>query len=154
MKDVINSIVGDITKCTDEQEALNMAATAFGTMGEDANLEVVKSLTTLGTSYNDVKGTMEDLKEIRYDDVGTRFKELGRTLKTEMLIPMAEKAIPYFEKFGDYAIKNTDDVIRILKILGITLGTVFVINKVATFANSVKSLATTFGLLKVTLFVL
>lgn len=92
---------------------------------------------------------MEDLKEIRYDDVGTRFKELGRTLKTEMLIPMAEKAIPYFEKFGDYAIKNTDDVIRILKILGITLGTVFVINKVATFANSVKSLATTFGLLKV-----
>lgn len=149
MKDVINSIVGDITKCTDEQEALNMAATAFGTMGEDANLEVVKSLTTLGTSYNDVKGTMEDLKEIRYDDVGTRFKELGRTLKTEMLIPMAEKAIPYFEKFGDYAIKNTDDVIRILKILGITLGTVFVINKVATFANSVKSLATTFGLLKV-----
>lgn len=149
MKDVINSIVGDITKCTDEQEALNMAATAFGTMGEDANLEVVKSLTTLGTSYNDVKGTMEDLKEIRYDDVGTRFKELGRTLKTEMLIPMAEKAIPYFEKFGDYAIKNTDDVIRVLKILGITLGTVFVINKVATFANSVKSLATTFGLLKV-----
>lgn len=149
MKDVINSIVGDITKCTDEQEALNMAATAFGTMGEDANLEVVKSLTTLGTSYNDVKGTMEDLKEIRYDDVGTRFKELGRTLKTEMLIPMAEKAIPYFEKFGDYAIKNTDDVIRIMKILGITLGTVFVINKVATFANSVKSLATTFGLLKV-----
>lgn len=55
----------------------------------------------------------------------------------------------HFEKFGDYAIKNTDDVIRILKILGITLGTVFVINKVATFANSVKSLATTFGLLKV-----
>lgn len=149
MKDVINSIVGDITKCTDEQEALNMAAKAFGTMGEDANLEVVKSLTTLGTSYNDVKGTMEDLKEIRYDDVGTRFKELGRTLKTEMLIPMAEKAIPYFEKFGDYAIKNTDDVIRVLKVLGITLGTVFVINKVATFANSVKSLATTFGLLKV-----
>lgn len=95
---------------------------------------------------------MEDLKEIRYDDVGTRFKELGRTLKTEMLIPMAEKAIPYFEKFGDYAIKNTDDVIRILKILGITLGTVFVINKVATFANSVKSLATTFGLLSCDIF--
>ena len=126
-----------------------MAATAFGTMGEDANLEVVKSLTALGESYDDVSGSMEELKEIRYDDVGTRFKELGRTLKTEMLIPMAEKAIPYFEKFADYAINNIDDVIRILKILGATLAGVFVANKITSFINSVKGLATAVGLLKV-----
>lgn len=149
LKDVIDSIVDDISNCTNEQQALTMAATAFGTMGEDANLEVVKSLTALGESYDDVSGSMEELKEIRYDDVGTRFKELGRTLKTEMLIPMAEKAIPYFEKFADYAINNIDDVIRILKILGATLAGVFVVNKITTFINSVKGLATAVGLLKV-----
>lgn len=149
MKDVIDSIVDDISNCTNEQQALTMAATAFGTMGEDANLEVVKSLTALGESYDDVSGSMEELKEIRYDDVGTRFKELGRTLKTEMLIPMAEKAIPYFEKFADYAINNIDDVIRILKILGVTLTGVFVVNKITSFINSVKGLATAVGILKV-----
>lgn len=149
LKDVIDSIVDDISNCTNEQQALTMAATAFGTMGEDANLEVVKSLTALGESYDDVSGSMEELKEIRYDDVGTRFKELGRTLKTEMLIPMAEKAIPYFEKFADYAINNIDDVIRILKILGATLAGVFVVNKITSFINSVKGLATAVGLLKV-----
>lgn len=149
MKDVIDSIVDDISNCTNEQQALTMAATAFGTMGEDANLDVVKSLTSLGESYDDVAGSMEELKEIRYDDVGTRFKELGRTLKTEMLIPMAEKAIPYFEKFADYAINNIDDVIRILKILGATLAGVFVVNKITSFINSVKGLATAVGLLKV-----
>lgn len=149
LKDVIDSIVDDISNCTNEQQALTMAATAFGTMGEDANLEVVKSLTALGKSYDDVSGSMEELKEIRYDDVGTRFKELGRTLKTEMLIPMAEKAIPYFEKFADYAINNIDDVIRILKILGATLAGVFVVNKITSFINSVKGLATAVGLLKV-----
>lgn len=149
LKDVIDSIVDDISNCTNEQQALTMAATAFGTMGEDANLDVVKSLTALGESYDDVSGSMEELKEIRYDDVGTRFKELGRTLKTEMLIPMAEKAIPYFEKFADYAINNIDDVIRILKILGATLAGVFVVNKITSFINSVKGLATAVGLLKV-----
>ena len=149
MKDVIDSIVDDISNCTNEQQALTMAATAFGTMGEDANLDVVKSLTSLGESYDDVAGSMEELKKIRYDDVGTRFKELGRTLKTEMLIPMAEKAIPYFEKFADYAINNIDDVIRILKILGATLAGVFVVNKITSFINSVKGLATAVGLLKV-----
>ena len=147
LKDVIDSIVDDISNCTNEQQALTMAATAFGTMGEDGNLVVLKSLTASGESYDDVSGSMEELKEIRYDDVGTRFKELGRTLKTEMLIPMAEKAIPYFEKFADYAINNIDDVIRILKILGATLAGVFVVNKITSFINSVKGLATAGGVL-------
>ena len=34
-KQVIDSIVKDIQGCQRQQEALNMAATAFGTMGED-----------------------------------------------------------------------------------------------------------------------
>lgn len=62
-KDVIDSIVNDISKCTNEQKALTMAATAFGTMGEDANLNVVKSLTTLGDTFNDVNGSAAKMNE-------------------------------------------------------------------------------------------
>lgn len=82
MKDVIESIVADINNCTNEQDALNMAATAFGTMGEDANLKVVKSLTSTGNTFNDVKGKMEEIKDVRYDDVGSQFSEIGRKLRT------------------------------------------------------------------------
>lgn len=60
-KEVIDSIVGDISNCTNEQEALTMAATAFGTMGEDANLNVVKSLTSLGNSFDDVTGSAQNM---------------------------------------------------------------------------------------------
>ena len=38
-KQVIDSIVADIGNCTSQQEALNMAAQAFGTMAEDGNLK-------------------------------------------------------------------------------------------------------------------
>ena len=38
-KQVIDSIVADIGNCTGQQEALNMAAQAFGTMAEDGNLK-------------------------------------------------------------------------------------------------------------------
>ena len=62
-KDVIDSIVNDISKCTNEQKALTMAATAFGTMGEDANLNVVRSLTTLGDTFNDVNGSATRMNE-------------------------------------------------------------------------------------------
>lgn len=80
MKDVINSIVGDISKCTNEQKQLTMAQTAFGTMGEDANLKVVTSLTTVGDEFNNVKGAMEGVKEVKYDNLGSMFESLKRQL--------------------------------------------------------------------------
>lgn len=80
MKDVINSIVGDISKCTNEQKQLTMAQTAFGTMGEDANLKVVTSLTTVGDEFNNVKGAMEGVKEIKYDNLGSMLESLKRQL--------------------------------------------------------------------------
>ena len=80
MKDVINSIVGDISKCTNEQKQLTMAQTAFGTMGEDANLKVVTSLTTVGDEFNNVKGAMEGVKEVKYDNLGSMLESLKRQL--------------------------------------------------------------------------
>lgn len=94
MKDIINSIVGDISKAKSEEEALTMAQIAFGTMGEDANLNVVKSLTTLGDTFNDVSGTMKEVDEIRYDNVSSAISGLGRTLQTTLLTPIVEKVSP------------------------------------------------------------
>lgn len=148
MKDVINSIVNDINNCTNEQEALTMAATAFGTMGEDANLKVVKSLTTVGDDFKSVKGTMESVKKIRYDDVGTQFKELGRTMNQKLLLPLAEKALPYFKELGNTAIENIDKIIPAAKVLGTTIAGVFVINKIAGFVGSLNTIITTFKTLK------
>lgn len=151
MKDVIDSIVNDINNCENEQEALNMAATAFGTMGEDANLKVVKSLKTTGDQFKNVKGTMTEMKNIRYDDVGTRFTVLGRTLKKELIEPLALKAIPYFEKFANYAIENIDSVVTALTVIGTTMGVVFAVNKVANFIQSIHTMVTTFNALKTAL---
>ena len=144
MKDVIDSIVSDINNCENEQEALTMAATAFGTMGEDANLKVVKSLTTTGDAFDNVGGKMNEIKDIRYDDVGTQFKELGRTLQIEFIKPLAEKAYPYLEKFATYTIDNIDKIITLLTGAGIAMGTIFAVNKTATFIQSILTMTSTF----------
>ncbi len=94
MKDVINSIVGDISNCKNEQKALTMAATAFGTMGEDANLKVVKSLTTTGDVFNNVKGTMEGIKDVRYTDTENSIESLKRTIITSISEPIANEVLP------------------------------------------------------------
>ena len=94
MKDVINSIVGDISNCKNEQKALTMAATAFGTMGEDANLKVVKSLTTTGDAFNNIKGTMEGIKDVRYTDTENSIESLKRTIITSISEPIANEVLP------------------------------------------------------------
>ena len=60
-KQVIDSIVADIANCTSEQDALNMAAQAFGTMAEDGNLKFITSLTSVGSTYDSVKGSAQGM---------------------------------------------------------------------------------------------
>lgn len=148
MKDVINSIVNDISNCTNEQEALTMAQIAFGTMGEDANLDVVKSLNTLGNSYTDVTGSMEDMKKVRYDNVTSQFESLGRTVKMDLLVPMAEKVLPIMQKFVNYCINNMDKVKTVIIAVGTALTAVFAVNKISQFATSISNLIGIFGKMK------
>lgn len=146
MKDVIDSIVKDINNCTNEQDALNMAATAFGTMGEDANLKVVKSLTTTGDTFKNVKGTMQSVKDVRYDDIGTQFTEIGRKLKTEFIAPLAQQALPGIKSFVDYAIRNMNILIPVISGVGAAFSTLFVAGKVAGFISVLTKAAAAMGL--------
>ena len=98
MKDVINSIVSDIANCENEQKQLTMAATAFGTMGEDANLKVVTSLTTVGDEFNNVKGSMETLKEVKYDDLSSMLESLGRQF-SDIALDVGNELMPTIQSF-------------------------------------------------------
>lgn len=75
-KDVINAIVSDIANATTQQDALSKASVAFGTMGEDANMGVITSLTTLGDAYNDVAGTAQSMA----DNTTTPMQELQASI--------------------------------------------------------------------------
>lgn len=55
-KDVIDSIVADIQNCDNQQQQLNMATTAFGTLAEDGSLRFVEALGAVGDQYDNVSG--------------------------------------------------------------------------------------------------
>lgn len=90
-KDVINSIVEDIANCTNQQDQLNLAATAFGTLGEDANIGVIESLTTLGDSYSNVSGAAQQMA----DDATTPMQTLQAAINELQLAlaPLGEKLV-------------------------------------------------------------
>lgn len=92
-KDVVNAIVEDISKTTNEQEKLNKASIAFGTMGEDFNSGFIQSLTTVGNKYKDVEGAMDKVKEIANGGLKNALSGLGRTF-LDSFTPIGELITP------------------------------------------------------------
>ena len=88
-KQVIDSIVSDIAGCESQQEALNMAALAFGTMAEDGNLKFITSLNTVGDTYKNVSGSAQGM----FDATSTPMQEMeaNTRLLKQSLVPLGEK---------------------------------------------------------------
>ena len=88
-KQVIDSIVADIGNCTNQQEALNLAALAFGTMAEDGNLKFINSLTSVGSTYDSVRGAAQGM----FDATTTPMQQMeSNTRKLQQaLVPLGEK---------------------------------------------------------------
>lgn len=92
-KDVVNAIIEDISKTTNQQEKLNKTATAFGTMGEDFNAGFIQSLTTVGNKYKDVEGAMDKVKDIANGGLKNALSGLGRTF-LDSFTPIGELITP------------------------------------------------------------
>lgn len=88
-KQVIDSIVADIAGCENQQDALNLAAQAFGTMAEDGNLKFITSLTSVGDAYNDVSGAAQGM----FDQTTTPMQQMeANTRKLQQaLVPLGQK---------------------------------------------------------------
>lgn len=92
-KDVQDAIVQDIKETTNQQEALNKASIAFGTMGEDFNLKFITSLSSVGDEYNNVAGTMDKVKEIANGGLKNALSGLGRAF-LDSFTPIGELITP------------------------------------------------------------
>lgn len=133
----------------DDQVKQNQAGVdLFGTMWEDLGIEGVKALVNTQGELKKTTKAMEDLKKVKYDNVKAKVEQIGRTVKMDLLVPLAEKLVPKVEKFVDYCITNSDKITEALKVIGTTLLISFAVNKVATFIQFIGTAVTTFTTLK------
>lgn len=92
-QDVQDAIVQDIKETTNQQEALNKASIAFGTLGEDNNLKFITSLSSVGDEYNNVAGTMDNVKNIANGGLKNALSGLGRAF-LDSFTPIGELITP------------------------------------------------------------
>ena len=150
-KDVIDSIVEDITNCQNQQEQLNMAATAFGTMAEDGSMKFITSISTVGDTYNDVSDAAKNMFDNSTTD-SQMFEASMRQLQQsliplgEQLMRLANEIIPPIasglKTVGDFFAKLPEPVQNFAVILGALIA-VFtaVAPTIAAVAFAVKTLS-------------
>ena len=113
-KDVFYSVINDLANATNQQEALTLASNTWSALGEDNAMSVITSLANVNDAYNDVEGTMESIKDIKYDTLESRFEQLGRKFMTEFAEPVAEVALPAIESGLDLVIDNMDVLVPLI----------------------------------------
>ena len=82
----------------DDPLAQSQAGVAlFGTMWEDLGPEVVTQLANIEDGAYATSDSMEELKDIKYDDMGSMMESLGRRVET-LLLPLGEALIPLIQQ--------------------------------------------------------
>ena len=92
--DVFQSIISDLSNMTNQQEALTLASTVWSSLGEDNAMSVLTSLNKVNDKYTDVAGTMQEINDIQYEDVGSQVQALGRQFEVDILQPVVNEITP------------------------------------------------------------
>lgn len=93
----------------DDKQAQNIAGVnLFGTMWEDLGPGVVEQLAVMEGAYDDVKGTMEEINKVKYDDAGSALEALKRKAEVSLLLPISENIMPAISGATEAAIGYID----------------------------------------------
>lgn len=150
-KQVIDAIVKDIQGTENQQDKLNKAALAFGTMAEDGNAKFIESLTSVGNTYDDVAGSAEDMfdsstTESQKFEASMRQLEQSLAPLGEALMRLANEIIPPLaagvQKIADFFGKLPGPVQNFIVILG---GLIAVFTALMPAIFAVTSIIGTFG---------
>lgn len=98
-REVFDSIINDLSHTTNLAEQLATASTNWSALGEDNAMSVITALNNVNDTYKDVSGTMQEINDIQYEDVGSQVQALGRQFEVDILQPVVEKATPKIKEF-------------------------------------------------------
>ena len=118
-KEVFQKTIDGLNSIEDPVQRNIAGVDLFGTMWEDLGPEVVTSLSVTNSEIDKTKKTMENLNQVKYDDLGSAITGIKRNIETDVLEPIEDRLFPAlsdlaantdFSKFGDAAVKGIEGI--------------------------------------------
>lgn len=92
-KEAFNQVMTGLIGLGDPIKQNTIGTELFGTMWEDLGPNVVMALGDIEEGAYAAGDEMENLKDVKYDDLGSQFESLKRNIEL-LLVPLGEKLIP------------------------------------------------------------
>lgn len=99
-KEAFNETIAALASMEDPLAQNTAGVDLFGTMWEDLGPEAVTALADIEEGAYDTAGAMESIKNIKYDDIGSVFEGLKRSLEV-LIVPLGEQLIPLMAELID-----------------------------------------------------
>lgn len=99
-KQAFQETIAALASMEDPLEQNTAGVDLFGTMWEDLGPEAVTALASIEDGAYDTAGAMQQIKDIKYDDIGSVFEGLKRSLEV-LIVPLGEQLIPLLAELID-----------------------------------------------------
>ncbi|MCM3632931.1 phage tail tape measure protein [Paenibacillus camelliae] len=134
--DALQMILSKLAAIDDPIEKQTMGIAIMGTQYEDLGQKVTGALSTINSEFDSSKATMDEIASVKYDNLATDFRKLGRELLDDFIIPLGEDAMPVLRDFTAWISENKELIKNLTMMFG---GAVLAKGAV----NASKSLVTT-----------
>lgn len=138
-REVFDSIINDLSHTTNLAEQLATASTNWSALGEDNAMSVITALNNVNDTYKDVSGTMQEINDIQYEDVGSQVQALGRQFEVDILQPIVEGITPSVKNLISWVSEHLPEVTSALGGLITTIATFKTLTAASSFLNGIIS---------------
>lgn len=127
-KEVFNMLVNELDGLENTTEGYNIGVGLLGTMYEDLGQEAVLALSNTEGAINSASDAMAQMDAAAHDTLESSLSQLGRTVKAEVVQPIAEELTPAIKEavnfVNDRVGPSVDWLLSHLPEVGIVLGTI------------------------------
>lgn len=127
-KEVFNMLVNELDGLETTTKGYNIGVGLLGTMYEDLGQEAVLALSNTEGAINSASDAMAQMDSAAYDTLESSLSQLGRTVKAEVVQPIAEKLTPAIKDSVNFVNERVGPAVEWLLShlpeVGIILGTI------------------------------
>lgn len=102
----LQKVFKELGKIDDPLKRNAIGVKLFGAQFEDLESETIMALGTVKEQANSTGDTLKKMDAVKYDNMGSALKGMGRTIVVDLLKPIQEKVMPMMNKFVGFVKSN------------------------------------------------
>ncbi|MCC8069217.1 MAG: hypothetical protein LIO71_05645 [Ruminococcus sp.] len=105
-KEATNMIFDALDDLDDEVQKNTIGVALFGTMWEDSGEQAIQAMFDMNGEIDKTNNAMSQIEELKLSDVTSQLEILGRTVETDVFIPIINMFLPYIQQGISWVSKN------------------------------------------------